>query len=189
MKALGICGSARENGNTSIIINIVLNVISKSNIETEMIQLFDKTILPCKACFACKGKKRCVTDDDDFNPIFEKMLSSDAIILGSPVYSTDMSAKMKALVERGAVIVGRNPGLFKYKIGAAVAAVRRGGGMTTIDILNHFFLNKEMFVAGSTYWNMVIGRDIGDVLKDDEGIRNMENLGENIVYFLQNMKR
>ena len=56
--------------------------------------------------------------------------------------------------------------------------------MTAIDTMNHFFLNKEMIVIGSTYWNMVYGREIGDVLKDDEGISNMRNLGQNMTLIL-----
>ena len=58
------------------------------------------------------------------------------------------------------------------------------GGMTAVDTMNHFFLNKEMIVAGSTYWNMVYGREIGDVLKDNEGIANMRNLGQNMASIL-----
>ncbi len=57
--------------------------------------------------------------------------------------------------------------------------------MTAIDTMNHFFLNKEMIIIGSTYWNMVYGNKIGEVLHDDEGIRNMKNIAENILWFLK----
>ena len=87
---------------------------------------------------------------------------------------------MKALLDRGGVVAATNPGILKHKLGVAVAAVRRAGGMTAIDTMNHFFLNKEMIVIGSTYWNMVYGREVSDVLKDDEGIANMHNLGQNL---------
>ena len=69
---------------------------------------------------------------------------------------------------------------------ASVAAVRRGGGMTTVDTMNHFMLNKEMIVVSSTYWNMVYGKNIGDVLNDEEGMANMRNLGENMSFVLKN---
>ncbi|MDE6396799.1 MAG: hypothetical protein K2K84_05975, partial [Muribaculaceae bacterium] len=76
----------------------------------------------------------------------------------------------------------------RHKVGAAVAAVRRGGGMTTIDTMNHFMLNKEMIVVGSTYWNMVYGTNIGEVLNDEEGMANMQNLSENMAWLLNQLK-
>lgn len=87
-------------------------------------------------------------------------------------------------IVRQGVVAATNPGILKHKLGVAVAAVRRAGGMTAIDTMNHFFLNKEMIVIGSTYWNMVYGREVSDVLKDDEGIANMHNLGQNMASIL-----
>ena len=118
--------------------------------------------------------------EDGFVKVFSKMAEAGGIILGSPVYSADVSSRMKALLERGGVVAATNPGILKHKLGVSVAAVRRAGGMTAVDTMNHFFLNKEMIVVGSTYWNMVYGKEIGDVLKDNEGIANMRNLGQNM---------
>lgn len=115
------------------------------------------------------------------------MAEADGIILGSPVYSADVSARMKALLERAGYVAAMNPEILRHKAGAAVAAVRRGGGMTAVDTMNHFFLNKEIFVAGSTYWNIAYGKNIGDVLKDEEGMRNMKNLGQNMAYLLKKL--
>lgn len=75
----------------------------------------------------------------------------------------------------------------RHKVGASVAAVCRGGEMITVDTMNHFMLNKEMIVVGSTYWNMVYGKNIGDVLSDDEGMENMRNLGENMAWLLRSI--
>ena len=188
MHVVGINGSARMNGNTAIIIQTVLEHIGSGDITTELIQLAHMEIEPCKACFACQGRKACVCAHDHFNEVFEKMMRSDVIILGSPVYSADVSSKMKAYIERAGVVVATNPGLLKFKIGASVIAVRRGGGLAAVDTLNHFFLNKEMIVVGSTYWNMVYGKDIGDVKCDEEGMRNLMNLGENIRVVLEKMR-
>lgn len=185
MKVLGINGSARRNGNTAMIMNIVLDELHKCGIKTELIQLADSMIQPCKGCFACRGNGNCIFKNDPFADIFEKMVQADGILLGSPVYSADVSANMKAFLERGGVVSATNPKLLEHKVGAAVAAVRRGGGMNAVDTMNHFFLNKEMIVVGSTYWNMVYGKDIGDVLKDDEGMKNMQNLGQNMAWLLQ----
>lgn len=115
------------------------------------------------------------------------MTMADGILLGSPVYSADVSANMKAFLERAGVVVANNPGILKYKVGASVSAVRRGGGMTTVDTMNHFLLNKEVIIAGSTYWNIVYGKDVGDVLCDTEGINNMKNLGRNMAWLLHKL--
>ncbi|MDE5554890.1 MAG: flavodoxin family protein [Muribaculaceae bacterium] len=184
MKVIGVNGSARSDGNTAIIISKVFEPLNDAGIDTELIQLADYDVRPCRACFGCKGRGNCVFKGDDFAELFAKLINSDGFILGSPVYSADVSAKMKAFLERGGVVVATNPGLLRYKVGASVAAVRRGGGMTTVDTMNHFMLNKEMIIVGSTYWNMVYGRDAGDVLNDDEGMANMRNLGQNMAWIL-----
>ena len=190
MKVIGINGSARKDGNTAIIIRIIFEELNKKGIGTELIQLADVDIEPCRACFACKGKGKgnCVFRKDGFSDVFSKMVGADGIILGGRVYLEDVSSRMKALLDRGGVVAAVNPGILKHKLGVAVTAVRRAGGMTAVDTMNHFFLNKEMIVIGSTYWNMVYGREIGDVLKDDEGIANMRNLGQNMALILSKLK-
>lgn len=185
MKVIGINGSARKDGNTALILRMVFAELTQEGIETELIQLADREIAPCRGCFGCRGKNRCVFENDDFSLVWEKMTPADGILLGSPVYSADVSAKMKALLERAGVVAAVNPGLLKHKVCASVAAVRRGGGLTAVDTMNHFFLNKEMLVVGSTYWNMVYGRETGDVLGDAEGVANMKNLGRNMAWLLK----
>lgn len=186
MKVLAINGSARRDGNTAILINTIFSELNKAGIETEMVQFSGTIIEPCKACWACGGQKNCVHRKDMFREVFDKMMKADGIILGSPVYSANISANMQAFLERAAVVGDMNRGLLnnKYKVGASVAAVRRGGALQAIDAMNRFFLNHEMFVAGSTYWNMAYGQMPGDVLKDEEGLANMKNLGENMAYLL-----
>jgi multimeric flavodoxin WrbA len=185
MKVLAVNGSARKDGNTALILNVVCEQLAECGIETELVQLAGSDITPCRGCFYCRGKENCVFSNDAFSEIFKKMAAADGILLGSPVYSADVTANMKAFLERAGVVVATNPGLLQHKVGAAVAAVRRGGGLTAVDTMNHFFLNKEICVAGSTYWNMVYGKDVGDVLNDDEGIRNMRNLGRNMAFLLK----
>lgn len=187
MKVIGINGSSRKDGNTAIIIGKVFDVLNKEGIETELIQLADYDIQPCRGCFACKGRGNCVFTKDSFAEIFRRMVAADGIILGSPVYSADVSARMKAFLERGGVVVAVNPGLLRHKVGASVAAVRRGGGMTAVDTMNHFMLNKKMIVVGSTYWNIVYGKNVGDVLSDDEGMANMGNLGDNMARIMKRL--
>lgn len=186
MKVLAINGSARKDGNTAIIIGKVFEELNAAGIETEMIQFAGTIIEPCKACWACGGQNNCVHKKDMFREVYEKMLDADGIILGSPVYSANVSANMQAFLERAAVVgdMNRDGKTMKHKVGASVVAARRGGALQAVDTMNHFFLNHEMYVVGSTYWNMVYGQMPGDVLNDEEGLENMKNLGQNMAYLL-----
>lgn len=189
MKVLAINSSARKNGNTDILINRIFEKLNAAGIETELIQFAGSIIEPCKACFVCGGKENCINKKDCFQEIFEKMKETNGIILGSPVYSANISANMQAFLERAAVVCDMNPGLLKHKIGASIVSLRRGGALNAIDAMNHFFLNHEMFVVGSTYWNMVYGQMPGDVLKDEEGLHNIDNLTENMIWLLKSLRQ
>ena len=187
MKILGINGSSRKDGNTALLMREVFKGLEDAGMETSLIQLADHTIEPCRACFSCAKTGSCVFGQDDFNELFDLMTKADGILLGSPVYSADVSARMKAFLERAAVVADMRPGLLRHKAGAAVAAVRRGGALAAVDAMNHFFLNHEMCVVGSTYWNMAYGQMPGDVLSDAEGLDNMRNLGRNMAFLLQRL--
>ena len=73
-------------------------------------------------------------------------------------------------------------------MGAAVVAVRRAGANHVFSSINYFFLIKEMIVVGSTYWNLGIGRNPGEVLEDEEGIQTFQNLGRNFAYVLKKLQ-
>ena len=66
MKVLAINGSALKNGNTDILIQTVFKELHKEGIETEVIDLAGQVIEPCKACWACGGRKNCVHQKDRF---------------------------------------------------------------------------------------------------------------------------
>lgn len=188
MKVLAINGSSRKDGNTADMLNVVLRELEEQGYETELIQLAGQTIHACKACFACAGKRNCVFSDDMFQELYRKMTEADGILLGSPTYSADVSSTLKAVIERASVVSDTNPGMFRHKVCGTVAVARRGGAMNVIDTLNHFFLNKETFLVGSTYWNIAYGRLPGEALKDEEGIANMKNLGQNMGWLLKKME-
>ena len=181
MKVIAFNGSARKEGNTSILINHVFTELEKEGIETELVELAGRKIQGCTACYKCFETKdrKCSVKNDIVNDCIEKMLEADGIILGSPTYFADITSEMKALIERAGFTSMANGIMFKRKVGAAVVAVRRGGAIHAFDSINHFFHINQMIVPGSSYWNVGIGREIGDVDKDEEGIRNMKNLGEN----------
>ena len=119
------------------------------------------------------------------NVFIEKMAAADGILLGSPTYVTDVSPEIKALIDRACMVSGANGAMFRRKVGAGVVAVRRGGAIHAFDTLNHFFLITQMIVPGSCYWNIGIGREPGEVEKDEEGIRTMQVLGRNMAWLLK----
>lgn len=190
MKVIGINGSPRPNGNTSIIIKEIFKELEKSNIETELVQLGGNAIRGCTACGMCFNNKngRCAMQGDVINDILEKAAHADGIILGSPVYFADVTPEIKAFIERAGMVASANGNLFKHKIGASVVAVRRGGAVQAFDTMNHFLHYMQMYLVGASYWNMVFGKEIGEVEKDAEGMENMRVLGENMAWLLKKIK-
>lgn len=189
MKVIAINGSARKDGNTTILIKHVFEELEKEGIKTELIHLAGKTIRGCSACYKCfvNKDKRCAMKNDFVNECIEKMLEADGIILGSPTYFADVTSELKALIDRAGLVAKANGDMFKRKVGAAVVAVRRGGAIHAFDSINHFFFVGQMIVPGSIYWNVGIGREIGDVEYDEEGLRTMKILGENMVWLMKKM--
>jgi multimeric flavodoxin WrbA len=184
MYALAVNGSPRKGGNTEMLLAHVVETLDEAGWNTEIIQVGGKKIRGCTACFKCFKNKdlRCSVKNDIFNEVMEKMLKADALILGSPTYFTDVSAELKALLDRSGLVALANDRAFAGKIGAAVVAVRRAGATHVFDTINHMFLMSQMIIPGSTYWNLGIGLKKGDVKTDEEGLNNMRNLGETIAW-------
>ena len=190
MKVVAFNGSVRAKGNTAILLNTVLDELKNEGIETELVSLAGKAIPGCRACFKCfeKVDGHCAVTDDKVNDYIDKMRAADGILLGSPTYFADVTAGMKALIERAGMTARANPGILRRKIGAGVVAVRRAGAMHAFTSLNIFFLIGEMIVVGSSYWNIGIGREPGEVEKDAEGIETMKTLGRNMAWLLERIR-
>ena len=191
MKALAINGSPRKGGNTETLLRKAMEPIAEAGYGTEFLQLGGNPIRGCTACGACGRMKnrQCVMDDDLFNLVFMKMIDADAILIGSPTYFANMTAETAALISRAGYVALANGGLLRRKIGAAVVAKRRGGAVNVMDGINHLFLINQMIVPGSTYWNMGLGSARLDVLDDEEGLKNMRDLGEQIVWLFRMMEQ
>ena len=189
MKVVAFNGSPRQAGNTSLLLRHVLAGIEAAGIGTEMVQLCGKPIRGCTACFKCVANKdrRCVLGGDIVNDCIEKMSAADGFLLGSPTYFADVTAEMKALIDRAGMVGRANENMYRRKVGAAVVAVRRAGAIHAFDTMNHFFLISQMIVPGSSYWNIGIGREIGDAGKDEEGVQTMRTLGSNMAWLLKRL--
>ena len=189
MKVTAFSGSARKGGNTALLVQRVFAELRREEIETELVELAGMRIRGCTACYGCfKNKdRRCAMDDDIVNEAIDKMDASDAIIIASPTYFADITSETKALMDRAGMVARANDFMFRRKVGAAVVAVRRAGAIHAFDSMNHFFLIGEMIVPGSSYWNIGIGHEIGDVEGDAEGLATMDTLGKNMAWLMKKL--
>ena len=186
MKVLGINGSPREGGNTEILMRTVFGELEAAGVETELVRIGGRPFRGCVACRRCfeNRDRRCVLEGDPLNELVAKMAEADGILLGSPVYYTDVTSEMKGFLDRAGLVSGANGGLFRRKAGAAVLAVRRGGATHAFDTLNHWLHMMQTDLVGACYWNMGYGMKPGDVAEDQEGMENMRVLGRNMAWLL-----
>jgi multimeric flavodoxin WrbA len=189
MNVVAFNGSARLDGNTAILLKTALGELEREGIQTELIQLAKEQLPGCGACYRCFKQKdeRCSVDTDPVNDYIAKMAAADGILLGSPVYFADITANMKALIERCGMVGRANGDLYQRKVGAGVVAVRRGGAIHAFNSLNHFFTIGQMVIVGSSYWNIGIGREPGAVSSDEEGMKTMRQLGQNMAWVLKKL--
>ncbi len=187
MKVTAFNGSPRKAGNTSLLIGHACEALNREGITTEVIQVGGGKLHGCIACYKCFERKdrRCAVTDDLANSCIEKMLDSDGIIIGSPTYFAALTPETKSLIDRCGMVSRANGDMLKRKAGAAVVVARRAGAINVYDTINHFFGISQMIIPSSNYWNIGVGRNIGDVLQDEEGLQTMQVLGENMAWLLK----
>ena len=178
-----INGSPRQKGNTSIALAEIAKQLEKLGIESEIVWIGNKPVRGCIACNTCKDKPgACVFDDDVCNGISAKMNSSDALIVGSPVYWGQPNGAVLSIIQRAFY---SNGAAFRGKPAAAVAVCRRGGATATFETLNMPFQMMSMPVVTSQYWNIVYGREPGQAALDREGMQTMRTLANNMAALLK----
>jgi len=186
MRVIGFNGSPRKDGNTFILINYVLGELQKEGIETELVQLSEKEIHGCIACYKCfeNKDKRCAVKTDAANEYIEKIINADGIVLGSAVYFIDITPEMKALIDRAGFVSSANGRMYTNKVGATVAAFRRSGAMHAVDSMNHFLLSQQIFIVGRA---VGVGREKGEAEKDEEGVQLSKSLGQRMGWLLRKL--
>lgn len=187
MKVVAINGSPNKKGNTHQTLEIVGTELRQSGIDFEIIHIGHKLIHGCIACGQCVKNRdeKCSITKDPVNEVIQQMKSAVGIILGAPVYFSGVPGTMKSFLDRAFYVAAVNGGLFRHKVGAALVTLRRTGGSSTFDQLNHFLTYSEMILATSNYWNIIHGRLPGEVLQDAEGVKIMEALGKNMAWLLK----
>jgi multimeric flavodoxin WrbA len=190
MKVVAFNGSPRVNGNTAQSLKLVTAELEKEGIETEIVQLGGIKVFGCLSCGKCWENKdnRCARKDDEMNTFIQKMEEADGIIIGSPTYFSNVSTEVKALIDRcGFVNKANGSTMLKGKVGTSVVSVRRAGSTFTYSAINFFFGLAEMIICTSSYWNMTLSLNPGDVQKDAEGIQTFQTLGKNMAQLLKQL--
>lgn len=186
MKVVAFNGSPKKEGNTFHAIKMVAEELEKEGIEVEIIHVGNRNIRGCLACNGCVKNRdeKCVVQDE-VNEWIQKMKEADGIILGSPVHYSSIGATMKAFLDRAFYVAGSNKSMLRHKVGAAVVAVRRSGGVSTFEQLNNYINYSEMLMPTSNYWNVIHGTAPGEVVGDEEGKQIMRVLGKNMAWLMK----
>jgi len=187
VKVVAFNGSPKQEGNTYQALRMVLAELEAQRIETEVVQVGNQLVRGCVACGMCAKNKneQCVIPGDQVNEWIQKMKEADGIILGSPVYYSAIAGTMKSFLDRAFYVSGSNGNLLRHKVGAAVVAVRRSGGMPTFQQLNNYLLYSEMLLPTANYWNVIHGTRPGEVSQDSEGTQIMRVLGKNMAWLMK----
>ena len=183
MKVLLINGSPRKEGNTFTALTEIANQLKKNDVDSEIVWIGNKYVRGCIGCGQCRenGKGKCVFDDDICNQIIDNMNSSDALVVGSPVYYGTPTGNVLNLIHRmlfaGADVQG--------KPAAALVVCRRGGATAAFQCLQMPFQMVNMPLVTSQYWNIAYGREEGEVAQDLEGMQTLRTLADNMAWLLK----
>jgi multimeric flavodoxin WrbA len=187
MKVLAFNGSPNKEGNTCHAIRMVFAELEKEGIETEIVQVGNQAVRGCIACGQCAKNRneQCALAGDEVNDWIQKMKEADGIILGSPVHYSAIAGTMKSFLDRAFYVTSVNDSMLRHKVGAAVVAVRRSGGLPTFDQLNNYLCYSEMLLPTSNYWNVIHGTRPGEATRDEEGVQIMRVLGRNMAWMMK----
>ncbi|MGL4403172.1 MAG: flavodoxin family protein [Fusobacteriaceae bacterium] len=187
MKVVAFNGSPRKEGNTYHALKMVEDVLVAEGIEFEIVHVGNKLISGCLSCGGCirNRDEKCIIPNDQVNEWLQLMKEADGIIISSPVHYAAIGGTMKSFLDRAFYVAGVNNSMLRHKVGAAVVADRRSGGVSTFNQLNNFLNYSEMLMPTSNYWNVIFGRAPGEVEQDEEGKQIMRVLGKNMSWMLK----
>ncbi len=181
MKVLMLNGSANANGTTFTALTEIGKTLEQEGISYEIFQMGGAPVRDCIGCGQC-GEKGCIFTDDSVNEFVAKAKQADGFVFGTPVYYAHPSGRVLSFLDRVFYSSGKS---FAFKPGASVAVARRGGTSSSLEVLDKYFGISQMPVVGSTYWNMVYGRNGKEAVLDLEGMQTMRNLARNMAWMLK----
>ena len=184
MRVLMVNGSPRRNGNTALALDEMEKVFKEEGVEVDRVDIGTEAVRGCIACNSCAKTGKCVFDDkvNEARDLFEK---ADGLVVASPVYYASANASLVAFMQR---LFYSSHFDLTMKVGAAVAAARRGGLTATYDELNKFFGISGMPIASGQYWNGIHGREKGEAAQDAEGLQMMRTLARNMVFLVNDLQ-
>lgn len=185
-KVILLSGSPRPKGNTAQIVDECARVIREQGLETEIFSLTGKKIESCTACYRCGDEGNCVLEDG-LDELIDKLREADGFIVASPVYFGTARGDVMAALQRIGMVSMASDRFLSWKVGGPIAIARRGGHTATIQEMLMFFFINEMIVPGSNYWNMVFGRDPGEVWNDEEGIGTIRLFAQNVAELIKKL--
>lgn len=184
MKVLLVNGSPHVNGNTFIALDEMRKIFTSEGVESQILHIGNQDIRGCIACRSCAKNGKCIFDDivNESAHLFEE---ADGLVVGTPVYYASANATLIAYLDRLFFSTHFDK---RMKVGAAVAAARRGGLTATFDELNKYFTICGMPVASGQYWNGIHGRELGEAQQDAEGLQQMRTLARNMVFLMKSIQ-
>ena len=184
MLILGISGSPRVAGNTDLILDEALKAAGLNGAEVKLIRISDYHLEPCNACMTCFKTGKCIIPDEG-QKLYDEITRSNGVILASPSYFQGVTGQMKIFIDRiGFLALARKRVDFAGKVGGVIAVARRSGVSSTCNQMI-IFLTAIGVAIPSGGRVFAIGREKGEVLKDQEGIETARQLGNCIVKALQ----
>ena len=171
MKVVSLLGSPRKKGNSAILAKVVTDTLAGNEIVTH--SLNDLSFKGCQACGACKSRSEECVLKDDLRPVLHDIHEADVVIMATPVYWGDVSAQMKAFIDRTYSFL--TPGFMtdekKHRLPAGKKLVfiqTQGAGSDLYDEIfqryNGFF--KQLNIFNETY--LIRGCDIGELAAVNE---------------------
>lgn len=190
MKVVALNGSPRANGNTAYALGVLQEQFHKNQVDLDILQIGNEQIRGCISCNLCGERQdgACAITGDGINEAIQKIRKADGLILASPVYYGGINGTLKSALDRIFFVNFTNGGLFRHKVGASVAALRRSGAVPALEEMNRYFLNNEMILVGSNYWNMVHGLGEGEAVSDNEGAQCMQVLADNMTWVMKALR-
>ncbi len=178
-----VSSSPRRGGNCDYIANFIANEVRRYDCEPHVIRIYDYRIEPCRGCRYCLSKNLCTVDDDFTNILLKILLSTDAMIIVSPVFFNNIPSQLKAFIDRTWCIRGK----LRNKVGGVVVVGRRYGHELAVSVLHSFMLKHEMILGfrGVT----IYGFNIGDAAKDHQGLEDVIKLVRRIIELSKIIKR
>ncbi len=187
-KVILLNGSPRINGNTAQVLDACAKVITEHGVDTEIINLAGKKIESCIACGKCAQLKKCALNDE-VNSIIEKLRQAKGFITAAPVYFGTARGDIMSAMQRIGMVSMASDHFLSWKVGGPIAVARRGGHTATLQEMLMFYFINDMIVAGSTYWNMIFGRNPGEAMEDAEGIKTINRFGENVAELIKKINK